>query len=113
MEEVIRAPAPVGLLGEARGFLEFPKLIARFPILASQPKGDGQRVLVLPGYRPLETPVTAVYSRSDAVVAWKACMDRHGKNVEHVEVESTHPGLGFSPDVYQIIAKRLAREERS
>ncbi|HWP60751.1 MAG TPA: hypothetical protein VNL14_22850 [Candidatus Acidoferrales bacterium] len=57
----------------------------------------------------LITPVTAIYSRSDAVVAWQACMDPHCSNVEHVEVASTHIGLGFSPEVYRIIAERLAR----
>jgi len=61
--------------------------------------------------QPLETPVTAVYSRSDGVVAWQACIDRHSTNVEHVEVETTHLGLGISPDVLQIIAERLARQE--
>lgn len=58
---------------------------------------------------PLEVPVTAIYSRSDAVVAWEACIDRHSKEVEHVEVRSTHLGLGVSPDVYRIVAQRLAR----
>ena len=57
---------------------------------------------------PLEAPVTAVYSRSDAVVSWRACIDRSSPGVEHVEVDSTHVGLGFSPDVYRIIARRLA-----
>ncbi|TFG95332.1 MAG: alpha/beta fold hydrolase, partial [Myxococcales bacterium] len=57
----------------------------------------------------LETPVTAVYSRSDAVVAWQACIDHCAPNVEHVEVETTHLGLGFSPEVFEIIAQRLAR----
>lgn len=61
--------------------------------------------------QPLETPVTAVYTRSDGVVAWQACIDRHSTNVEHVEVETTHLGLGFSPEVFQIIAERLARQE--
>ena len=61
---------------------------------------------------PLETPVTAVYSRSDAVVSWEACIDRDSPGVEHVEVESTHVGLGFSPDVYRIVADRLAAPAR-
>jgi len=61
--------------------------------------------------RPLETPVTAVYSRNDAVVAWQACIDRHTPDVEHVEVESTHIGRGFSATVFQIIALRLAFQE--
>ncbi|HEU4343017.1 MAG TPA: alpha/beta hydrolase, partial [Candidatus Binatia bacterium] len=56
----------------------------------------------------LRTPITAIYSRTDAVVAWEACIDRNALNVEHVEVRTTHLGLGFSPDVYRIIAQRLA-----
>ncbi len=59
--------------------------------------------------RPLEVPVTAVYSRSDGVVAWPACIDRHNPHVEHVEVGTTHLGLGFAPEVLKIVAQRLAR----
>jgi pimeloyl-ACP methyl ester carboxylesterase len=58
--------------------------------------------------KPLEKPVTAIYSRNDGVVAWQACIDRHCASVEHVEVSSTHLGLGFAPEVYEIIAQRLA-----
>jgi pimeloyl-ACP methyl ester carboxylesterase len=53
-------------------------------------------------------PVTAIYSRQDAIVAWQACIDRSAPNVEHVEVRTTHFGFGFSPEVYKIIAQRLA-----
>ena len=56
----------------------------------------------------LRTPVTAIYSRADAVVAWEACIDHNGTDVEHVEVRTTHVGLGFSAEVYKIIAQRLA-----
>jgi pimeloyl-ACP methyl ester carboxylesterase len=58
---------------------------------------------------PLETPVVAIYSRIDALVAWQACIDHQTPNVEHVEVRSTHYGFGFSPEVYRIIAQRLAQ----
>jgi pimeloyl-ACP methyl ester carboxylesterase len=57
----------------------------------------------------LTTPVTAIYSRMDGVVAWRACIDNDCSNVEHVEVGTTHLGLGFSPEVYRIIAERLAK----
>ena len=58
---------------------------------------------------PLRVPVTAIYSRRDRVVAWRACVDPEGDApVEHVEVEATHVGLGFSADVYRIVARRLA-----
>ena len=61
----------------------------------------------------LRTPVTAIYSRADAVVAWEACIDKNGSAVEHVEVRTTHVGFGFSPEVYKIIAQRLAEEDNS
>lgn len=229
MSEAIQPPSPAGLLGEARGLLELPRLLLRAPELRRQPRGRGQRVLVLPGYgagdastgvlrgylqllgyrpvgwglgrndgevpellpqvvarlervaddeggpvaligwslggvlareaarerpraaqrvitlgspviggpkytavagayrrrgvdldaieaevearnrEPLATPVTAIYSRSDGVVAWRACIDPWSDRAEHVEVDTTHLGLGFSPAVYAIIADRLAR----
>jgi pimeloyl-ACP methyl ester carboxylesterase len=230
MIDALQAPHPSGLIREVRVLLELPRLFFRFPVLARQPRGCGQPVLVLPGYgagdvstallqgylrflgyhvrgwgrgrthsemqhlmprvlkrlmslarksgqevtlvgwslggylareaareRPdlvqrvitlgtpviggpkytvvarrfhrrgidmdameaeielrnqilLRTPITAIYSRADAVVAWKACIDRNALNVEHVEVRTTHLGFGFSAEVYKIIAQRLAAQ---
>ena len=42
-------------------------------------------------------PVTSIYTRSDGVVAWKACLEPEGTQSENVEVRSTHLGLGFHP----------------
>jgi pimeloyl-ACP methyl ester carboxylesterase len=58
---------------------------------------------------PIRVPVTAIYSRADGVVAWRACIDEMSPRVEHVEVSTTHVGLGFSPEVYAVIAGALAR----
>lgn len=58
---------------------------------------------------PIRVPVTAIYSRGDGVVAWQACIDRYTRGIEHVEVRGTHTGLGFNPEVYRIVADRLAR----
>jgi hypothetical protein len=58
--------------------------------------------------KPLRVPVTAIYSKADGVVDWRACIDRRSPDVRHVEVQSTHLGLGFSPEVYGIIAESLA-----
>src|ERR671918_264116 len=228
MIKTLEAPSFLGMLREARVLLELPRLMFQLPDLARQPRGQGQPVLILPGYgvgdistallrgylrllgyrvrgwglgrnsgdvahvlpqvmkrvmsfarrthqevrligwslggylareaareRPdlvhqvitlgtpviggpkytvvahvlrrrgididaieaaielrnrisLTTPITAIYSRTDAVVAWGACIDHQTSNMEHIEVRATHFGLGFSPDVYQIIAQRLA-----
>ncbi len=57
----------------------------------------------------LQVPVTAIYSRNDGVVSWQACIDpEDGGPIEHVEVDTTHLGLGFNSDVFRIVARRLA-----
>jgi hypothetical protein len=53
-------------------------------------------------------PVTAIYTRTDNVVAWEACIDPDNPHVEHVEVRTSHSGLGFNPEVFRIVARRLA-----
>lgn len=58
---------------------------------------------------PIEVPVTAIYSKADRIVAWQACIDERSPLVEHVEVRSTHLGLGISPEVFEAVAQRLAR----
>ncbi|MEM9620544.1 MAG: alpha/beta fold hydrolase [Pseudomonadota bacterium] len=60
---------------------------------------------------PLQVPVTAIYSKADGVVAWQACIDDRSPNVEHVEIFSSHTGLGFSPQALRILADRLALTE--
>lgn len=58
---------------------------------------------------PIRVPVTAIYTRRDAVVSWPACIDRWTPDVRHVEVTSTHLGLGIDPDVWRVVADQLAR----
>jgi pimeloyl-ACP methyl ester carboxylesterase len=57
---------------------------------------------------PIQVPLTAVFTRRDGIVAWQACLDRTSPHVEHVEVFSTHIGLGLDPDVWRLVADRLA-----
>jgi len=59
---------------------------------------------------PLRVPVTAIYSRRDGIVAWRACIDRWSPDVHHIEVSETHIGLGFAPRVLAIVAGELGRE---
>lgn len=57
---------------------------------------------------PITAPVTAIWSRNDGIVTPAACIDRHSPDVEHVEVDATHLGMGYDPDVWTIVAERLA-----
>jgi pimeloyl-ACP methyl ester carboxylesterase len=59
--------------------------------------------------RPIRVPITVIYSRRDGIVSWEACLDRVSPDVEHVEVRSTHIGMGVDPDVWAVVADRLAR----
>lgn len=58
---------------------------------------------------PIQVPITAIFTRRDSIVDWPACIDRASADVEHVEVRSTHTGMGIDPDVWEIVATRLAR----
>ena len=57
---------------------------------------------------PLTVPITAIFSRNDGVVDWRACVDRFSARVHHVEVRSSHVGLGIDPDVWRAAATALA-----
>ena len=57
---------------------------------------------------PHEIRKTAIYTKTDGIVAWEVCItDDPAKNFE---VTGTHVGLAFNPTVYSIIAKRLAEK---
>jgi pimeloyl-ACP methyl ester carboxylesterase len=59
---------------------------------------------------PPDVPTTSIYSRSDGVVSWQACIQRGGhRSVENIEVSGSHCGLGWNPEVFTIVADRLAR----
>src|SRR3954451_7870068 len=59
---------------------------------------------------PLAPPMRAVsiYSRSDGIVSWEACLDPYA---EHVEVDSSHTGMSVNARVYRVIAAVLDDEE--
>jgi pimeloyl-ACP methyl ester carboxylesterase len=59
--------------------------------------------------RPLPVPSTAVYSRWDGVVDWRACRQEQGPTSENVAVRSSHLGMGHDPAVLWVVADRLAQ----
>ncbi len=58
---------------------------------------------------PLPAAVNAVsiYSRSDGIVAWQACLDPWAR---HVEVDSSHCGMSVNRDVYRVLRDVLDEE---
>jgi hypothetical protein len=49
---------------------------------------------------------TAVYSKNDGLIDWQVCMNGNPKT--DVEVHASHLGLRWNPEVYRVIAERLA-----
>jgi len=60
---------------------------------------------------PPPVPSTAIYSRSDGIVAWQGCLEREGPLSENIEVEGSHCGLGHNPAVLYAVCDRLAQPE--
>lgn len=57
---------------------------------------------------PLRT--TSIYSRSDGVVEWQACRHpRPSPLVQDIEVQGSHIGMGWNPDVLRVVADRLGQ----
>jgi hypothetical protein len=56
-------------------------------------------------------PLTSIYSRTDGVVAWRACLEQEGPAAENVEVRGSHCGLGHNPAALWAVADRLAQPE--
>ena len=54
---------------------------------------------------PEGMPFTSIYSRGDGVVDWRACLD---PAAEHIEVRSTHNGMGANRTVQRFVLSRLA-----
>jgi triacylglycerol lipase len=56
---------------------------------------------------PPDVRYVSVYSRTDGIVDWRACIDPAADNVE---VETSHLGMGLNAAVYEQIARALGDE---
>lgn len=59
----------------------------------------------------LQVPTTSIYTRTDGVVRWHACIDEVGPTRENIEVRGTHTGLGMNAAVLLAVADRLGQRE--
>jgi pimeloyl-ACP methyl ester carboxylesterase len=60
---------------------------------------------------PPPVPSTAIYTRSDGIVAWQGCREQESATTENIEVEGSHSGLGYNPAALYAVADRLALPE--
>ena len=59
--------------------------------------------------QPIPVPSTAIYSRSDGIVDWRACAESPSERHENVEVLCGHLGFGVDAPTLWAIADRLAQ----
>jgi len=57
----------------------------------------------------IRVPVTAIYSRTDGIVSWRACRDERTPGLVHEEVDCSHMGLVSHVEVFRKVAVALAR----
>jgi hypothetical protein len=88
--------------------VNLPQLLRAFGARRLHPDQAAQRALLS---TPLPVPTTAIYSRSDGIVAWQSCAEEPGPLHENVEVESSHLGMAHHPVVLLTIADRLAQPD--
>lgn len=69
---------------------------------------DCPAVTAMHNHFPHEVRKTAIFTKTDGIVAWEVCVTDDPK--QNFEVTGTHVGLAFNPTVYSIIAKRLAEK---
>jgi triacylglycerol lipase len=62
---------------------------------------ESLRVSLEPGIEAV-----SVYSHSDGVVDWRACVDPHA---ESVAIDSSHCGMSVHPAVYRVLEHTLGR----
>jgi pimeloyl-ACP methyl ester carboxylesterase len=58
---------------------------------------------------PPDVRAVSIYSRSDGIVSWKACLDPCAR---HVEVKSSHSGMSVNREVYRVLAEILEQERQ-
>lgn len=57
--------------------------------------------------RPIQVPMSIIFTKNDSIVSWSACIDTKSKNVKHYEVNSTHLSLGIDPSVWKVIVNHM------
>ena len=65
----------------------------------------------LAGPMPAGVGLVAVYSKSDGIVDWRACLDPGAD--EQVEIATSHVGMAVSPAAWKAVAGALERFARA
>ena len=82
-----------------------------YALFAGRPPDHDQSEFLDSLRQPPGSPSTSIYTRSDGVVHWRACLEPDTDHTENIEVPGSHCGLGVNPLVLYLVADRLAQPE--
>jgi alpha/beta hydrolase fold len=81
------------------------------PLLGLWPGADLRALLVELDVPPV-VPSTCIYSRDDGIVRWTHCRDARISPQDNIEVRGCHMTMPHNPEVWRILATRLAPRAR-
>lgn len=58
---------------------------------------------------PIQQTITAIYSKTDGIVDWRAAIDKVSPNVTHWQINAAHLGMGFNPKIWKLVRDSLAQ----
>ena len=105
-ELVDRRGQPAALIGQSLGGYVAREVAREHPDLVAQLITFGTPMLRPRSRRPIQCPVTVIYSKVDRIVPWRGCVDPDPSS-SNIEVRSTHLGMGIDPDVWRVVARQL------
>jgi pimeloyl-ACP methyl ester carboxylesterase len=100
----------VSLVGWSLGGVHAIELARRRPDAVRSIITLGSPLAARRHHPPADVPTTSVYSRTDAIVTWRASLLPTCRLHENVEVRGSHLGLGHNPAVAIVVADRLAQQ---
>lgn len=87
---------------------DFPERVSQVITLGTPNRGGLGASARAREEKAIRVPITSIYSKTDRVVPWQASRDEDPRHtVRHIEVKSSHAGLGFHPIVYREILQAL------
>ena len=109
LEQGGAADRPWAIVGQSLGGHLGREIARQRPDLVERVVTIGSPIFAATSAEPLVRPVTALWSAKDRVVPPFRSRDR-SPATEQVEIGSTHFAMGLDPDVWRIIADRLAAQ---
>lgn len=102
VRRVISMGSPINARPDANNMMPLFRLANRGRPVKLDREGFERRKTAPP------VPCTAIYTRSDGIVAWQASLEESAANTENIEVRGSHFGLVVNLEVLEVIARRLA-----